>query len=62
MSEKQQENTIIKQILPSAAQNLGPVGGNGNERETTGKEKQDKEEQKTRKFGWAYLVIRFSCC
>ena len=50
MSEKQQENTIIKQILPSVAQNLGPDARDGDGRETVGKERQDEEEQKTRKF------------
>ena len=47
MAGKNKKHTTIKQILPPVAQNLDPVAGNGNKRETIDKERQDKDEQKT---------------
>ena len=68
MPEKNQENTTNKKILPSVAQNLGPKYGDGDGRETTGKERQRKGVANTRiwlnqdllaelTFGQPFLVV-----
>ena len=58
-----EKNTAIKERLPSFAQNLGPVVGGGDRRETTGKERQDDKEEKTihNRLNLLWLAV-FSCC